>query len=350
MANPALVFEELVVISLNRYFDWVHQVQAALLRWNYKLRKEQINLFEVITYASHQPELQLIDKTLCASSIIVDSQDTEAAKNKFLKSSEQLNVLLIKYIPGQPDAKWCTLPSLLQGWGVALPQHLLDLIEQHVVIPEEKETKRFQAGHNLSLNLTKALSLHELSVLVKGLEIFLQPIMDILDMLVFFKLHPSEMFNKYLQVYLKNESELDEQLNTNTLPAFSFTVPAAGTQPDYHSSPMGLPRDVLLRAANHTHDLILKLMQGTATYVDIIAKGELNLNELDIEQEFVILHCCSDYLNFPLASYEGLAGVRNMLELFQYVDHIHTIHNVCEQYQLQGCLKDPQLVELCQLV
>ena len=353
-----------MVISLNRYFDWIHQVQTALLRWNYKLRKEQINLFEIITYASHQPELQLIGKTLCASSVIVDSQDTEAVKNKFLKSSDQLNVLLIKYIPGQPDAKWCTLPSLLQGWGVILPQHLLDLIAQHVVFPGEEETKevfeiyttcstnwRFQASHNLSLKLTKALSLHELSILVKGLETFLQPIMDVLDMLVFFKLHPSEMFDKYLQVYLKSESELEEQRSTSTLPDFSFTVlSAAGTQPDNHSLAMGLPRDVLLRAANHTCDLILKLMQGTATYLDIIAKGELNLSELAIEQEFAILHSCPAYLNFPPASYEGLAGVRNMLELFQFVDHIQTIYNVCEQYQLQGCLKDPQLVELCQLV
>ena len=37
--------------------------------------------------------------------------------------------------------------------------------------------------------------------------------MDVLDMLVFFKLHPSEMFDKYLQVYLKKESEpgIEEQ-------------------------------------------------------------------------------------------------------------------------------------------
>ena len=130
-----------MVISLNRYFDWIHQVQTALLRWSYKLKKEQINLFEIIIYASHQPQLQHIGETVCASSIIVDNQDAEAANNKFLKSSEQLNVLLIKYIPGQHDIKWCTLPSLLQGWGVALPPHLLDLIAQHVVFPGEEETK-----------------------------------------------------------------------------------------------------------------------------------------------------------------------------------------------------------------
>ena len=39
-----------------------------------------------------------------------------------------------------------------------------------------------------------------------------------------------------------------------------------------------------------------------------------------------------------------------MLELFQFIHHIRTIHSVCKQYQLQGCLKDSQLVKLLHLV
>ena len=52
----------------------------------------------------------------------------------------------------------------------------------------------------------------------------------------------------------------------------------------------------------------------------------------------------------PVSSCKGLAGVRSMLELFQYIHHIKTIHSVCEQYQLQGCLEDVELDELCTLV
>ena len=58
-------------------------------------------------------------------------------------------------------------------------------------------------------------------------------------------------------------------------------------------------------------------MQETATYSEIVAERELNLEKLDIELEFNVLHSFLAYLQLPLASYEGLTGVRSMLELFQ---------------------------------
>ena len=333
--------------------------------------QQQINYDEILTYASQQQLLEHLAQTVCATSAIVDSQDTQAVKNNLLIAFEQLNAFLIRYIPGQPDAKWCSLPSLLQVCGVAFPPRLMDLISRHIVFPGEENKAGellnnpltpstngiFQLGHDISLKLTKTLTLKELYVLAQGLEAFLQPVMDVLDMLVFFKLHPSEMFDKYLQVYLKKESELGtkEQSSTTTLSAFSFTVPVfSATSVRPHSADQsageGLPLRVLLRAMNHTHELVRKLMQGTATYSEIVAEGELNLEKLDIEREFSALHSFSAYLQLPLASYEGLAGVRSMLELFQYIHHIRTIHSVCEQYQLQGCLEDPELVELLRSV
>ena len=166
-----------------RYFDWVYQIQTTLLEWYQKFTKKHINYDEIIMYASHQPQLEHLGKILGASSAIV--KDTETAKNEFLIAFEQLNILLIKYIPGKPDAKWCTLPSLLQGYGVALPPKLLDLISQCVVLPGEVKTGklletspsfnttgRFQPGHDVSLKLNKALTHHELSELVEGLDTF----------------------------------------------------------------------------------------------------------------------------------------------------------------------------------
>ena len=359
-----------VVISLYRYFDWVHQVQATLLKWYQKFTEEHINYDQIFTYTTHQRQLENIGKCLGASSAIV--KDTETIKNNFLIAFEKLNVILIKYIPGKPDAKWCTLPSLLQDWGVALPPDLFDLLSQHVVFPGEERagkllktplspntTGAFQPGHDISLKLTRELTLHKLSDLVKGLKTFLQPVMDVLDMLVFFKLHPSEMFDKYIQVYLEKDPETEsvvrEQHSKNTLSTLSFTVPtftAVSMQPQQgdQNPAEGLPLGVLQRAMNCTHDLIEKLMLGTATYSDIIAKGELNLEKLDIEQEFSTLRSFSTYLKLPVTSQEGLAGVRSMLELFQYIHHIRTIHSVCVQYHLQGCVNDAQLVELMRLV
>ena len=116
-----------------------------------------------------------------------------------------------------------------------------------------------------------------------------------------------------------------------------------------HSAVEGVSLHVLQRAINSTRELVMKLMQGTAAYSEIVAEGELNLENLNIAQEFNALQNFSAYLKPPLASYEGLAGVQSILELFQYVHHIRSIQSVCEQYQLKGCLEDPQLVELCKL-
>ena len=337
-----------------RYFHWVCHVQAVLLEWKEKFMQQECNYDEIFIYTSQQSQLKRLGQTFFVSSAIVDAQ---AVKNTFLNVFEQLNVLLIKYIPGQPDAKWCTLPSLLHDHGVALPPHLLNLISEHVLFPGEERVEElldsplspdisgiFQPGHDISLKLTKTLSLQELSNLVERLKKFLQPIMDVLDILVFFKLHPSKMFDQYLQAYLNKEREPREQHTTTT---FSSTAPSTRMMEDQNKVE-GVPLRLLQKAVVHTQEMIMQLMQGTAVYSEIVAEGELSLENLNIEQEFIILSSFSEYSKLPLVNYEVLASVQNMLELFQYVHHIRNIHTVCEQYQQQGFKGDPKLIKLCQ--
>ena len=358
----------------------MHQVQAVLSEWHQRFNEQQVNYDEILFYARHHQKLEKLRQTICAFSPIV--KDTQSMKNTFLSTFEQLNVLIIRYIPGQLDTEWCTLLCLLQNWGVVLPSHLLDPIVQHVVLPgqvkagELLETPlppntsgEFQPpGQDISLKLTKAFTLHNLCEVVGGLQRFLLPLLDVIDMLIFFKLYPSEIFNKYLQYYLRKESETEvkekcsvreseelEQYNIATIPAFLHspfpTLPSVTMQshPDDQSSVQGIPLDVLQKAMNCTRDLIMKLMRGTTACSDIIAKGKLNLEKLDIEQELSTLCRSAMHLKLPVGSCEGLGGVRRILELFQYIHHIQTIHSVCEQFRLQGCLRDRNLVELCNL-
>ena len=90
----------------------MHQVQAVLLEWHQKFNEQQVNYDEILFYACHQLKLEKLFQTICASSPIV--KDIQSMKSMFLSAFEQLNILLIKYIPGKPDTKWCTLLSLLQ--------------------------------------------------------------------------------------------------------------------------------------------------------------------------------------------------------------------------------------------
>ena len=345
-----------MILSMYRYFDWVRDVQGVLLKWKEMFIQQECNYDEIVIYTSRQSQIKHLAQTFCVSSAIVDAQ---AVKNTFLNDFEQLNVLLIKYIPGQPDAKWCNLPSLLHHHGVTLSQHLLKQISQHVLFPEEERVEelldsplspnisgKFQPGHDISLKLTKTLSLRELSNLVKELKTFLEPITDVLDVLVFFKLHLSKVFDKYIQAYLNTKSELREQHTTT----FLSMVPSTCMMKDQNKVE-GVTLYLLQKAVVHTHKVIRKLMQGTAMYSEIVAEGELNLENLNIEQEFIMLQSFLAYYlkpQPPLASYEVWASVQSILELFQYVHHIRNIHSVCEQYQQQGFQGDPELIKLCQ--
>ena len=356
---------------LSRYFDWVRKVQDVLFSWRDKFLQHGANYDEILLYASNQPMLDQLGHTICASPAVVDSQDIQKIKNTLLQDYETLNVYLIRYIPGQPDVKWSTLPSLLADNGVALPANLLDPISKYIQFPGEERplpggpllnplpsntSGMFQPGHEIFLKLSKSMTLKDLSLLVQGLQSYLDPIIDHLDMLVFFKLHRSEMFNKHLRLQLRKESEMAQQKShtPSVLPQFAFPVPifsgASFRREDQETTEDSVPLNVLLNSLTTTKELFLKLIHGTATYFEIIAEGELNLETLDIEKEFNTLSNFSAYLNLPPANYEGLSGVRSMLELFQYTIHIQNIDSVCEQYHLQGCQNDEQLHRLLHVV
>ena len=180
-------------------------------------------------------------------------------------------------------------------------------------------------------------------------------------MLVFFKLHKSSLFDKYLRHFLKKiAEELQEpQELVSRIPVqdIPFSIPFV-TSPGSFVLPPSLacnnsqtkPRDNLVRGLVSTQMLLKKIMLATATYSEIVAEDEGMLKGLDIEQEFAILHEYGQYNHLTGATCEGLDGVRNMLELFQYTTHVNNIRSVCGQYKLKGCLDDPKLKDLCAIM
>ena len=334
-----------------------------------------MNYDDIMLYASYQAQLEELCSIVCVSVASLTAQNLQDVKTTFLQQFEQLNVFLLRYIPGQPDAHWCTLPSLLAEYGVALPPTLLHPISMYILFPGEERglagkllenplspttspTSQFQPGHEACrLRLSKKISLRSLSALVQELQTFLIPVIEHINVLVFFKLHHSEMFEKYLRLYFRKETAESETTLSHAsagIESFAFSMPVFSSmlpeeEQERDEAVEGLPLPLVERCLARTVNLLLKLMDGTATYSEIIAEGELNLEKLDIEQEFNTLTGFAAFLNRS-ASQQGLAGVRSMLELFQFTVHIQSIQSVCEQYHLQGCLEDKALHNLLTLV
>ena len=342
-----------------------------LEHWNKKFHHQDISYDEVLLYASNYSKLNSLGNMVCASNLVIDIDMLQNIKTTFLNDFEILNVHLLKYIPGQPDAKWCILPALLEDYGIYLPQNVRDIILKKVwfpgklgQIPEDQlgtplmfsTSSQFQPGHDISLKLHRNTSLCDLIRLVREISHFQCPLMDHLDMLVFFKLHQSVLFDKYLRLYLKKIIKIQQQ-SRKTLShiqfsesGFSLNFPSAFSPVSRHD-PMeeGLSIYDLVQGLRNTHELIKKIMSGIATYSEIIAEDELMLQNLDVEREFSILSGYILLSKLSMGQYEGLDGNRNILELFQYASHIQNIHSVCKQYNLRKCLQDPLLHELAEL-
>lgn len=305
-----------------RYFVWVAEIHRVLDYWCNKFHLHDISYNEVIHYESTHNNLVLLGHTLHVSSLVVD---VCSVKNNILNTYEELNALLLCYIPGQPDAKWCALPFLLEKYRVYLPQEVQKFLENKVYfpgpgsrIPWDQLSKFTATDQTLYLRLHKNVTLKELSHFVQCIRSFQQPLIEYREMLIFFKLKNGLLFNKYLCHY---QELFKEQC---------------------------LPMDILVSALESTSTLICKIMEGTATYSEIIAEDKLTIEQLDIRKEFLILsEYCKGFLKLNFnADYGGFNGYLNILELFKFAVHISNIKTVCEQYHLEKCLHDPHLQEL----
>lgn len=117
---------------------------------------------------------------------------------------------------------------------------------------------------------------------------------DHISMLVFFKLSNSVLFDTYLRYYLKKFAE-SYQVPRDTLSRmqftdFDFSAESPFVAPSSKRDPtQSVPMYNLVKALETTTNLIDKIIQGTATYSEIIAENQLIFQQLEIKKELTIL-------------------------------------------------------------
>ena len=255
---------------------------------------------------------------------------------------------------------------MLSKYGVALPGAILLALKQHITFPGETKTagkKDLRLNHpiecsvsntfcpdqDIQLEITCEMTMDKLKALVHDIESFLMPAQPYMDLLTFFFLRDSEIFDKHLKLQLcKQEESQKPARKVSPAPLIVLPVMAIETKPTdvIKGVSIGTLGDVLMAVK----ELLLKLIKGSASYNDITADGTLTLKSLDIDHEFSILNQYAEHAQINIRDAEGLKGVKAMLELFQYTRHIRVINDICEQFRLEKCLKDPNLIELVTLV
>ena len=374
-------------VDVIRYFQWVKKAQDVLIMWQRKFLHNEVNYDDILTYDTHHASIDQLGQALCANMLVVDRQVVQDVKNLFIDHFDQLNSYLLRYIPGHPEARWCTppaltyygssrwyipghsracwctLPALLTYYGSSLPLHIQETISNHILFPGEQKplvgqllcsnisvtgTGPFQPGHEISLKLSKALTLKELNELLQDIKASLQCILEHLDMLVFFHLQQSEIIEKNLLKHLEEATKAaaTSLVRSAASPELSFILSYQLRVSKQKQEPV-VTLEMLGQALDSVHNLIHRLADGTATYAEIVAWGALQLESLNIQRELEIFTQYAKHTG--IAHIEGLAGIQSMLELLQFTPHINMIHRVCEQYQLKGCLTDPTLHQLMDL-
>lgn len=342
------------------------KIECILKLWREKLDLRKVNFDEILLYANNCNDLCNKVGRMIASELIFDSQKVESLKESFCILFDELNFRLIKYIPHQPDGKWCSFVSLLEDYNVSLPQKLQNFISTKIWFPGyESNIPKDQIGNHpissnlkckfqleVSLKLEKNITLSELSGIVSELEEFQKLFPEkLLNMFVFFKLQYSIMFDKYLRFYIKEIIKSQQECQENFHHISSFTTES------FHSlatndmpSDSKFSIDNLVKALESTSELLENIMLGTSPYSEIISEDKLTLDEFEIEKEFSILSEYIQVYNLSADHRDGLSGVRNIVELFQYTTYVENIESVCEQYHLSNCLKDPKFKALSDIM
>ena len=214
-------------------------------------------------------------------------------------------------------------------YGIGLPKALQVRLERFIVLPGEStnQTKfslqqhalapsingKFQPPQPVSLMLTEGFTVTEMGKFIRELEYFLVPIQDYMDMLIFFTLHDSELFS----IYLRQSVKLGGDLN------------------------------MFVQALMHVNSLLVQLCQGEVNYFQTTANGAVSLETLDFTNEFGILVKSKKLGKLPgVDNTQGLTQVRNMVHLVRILSRILVVRQVCQQYQLEACLNDENLVKL----
>jgi hypothetical protein len=303
----------------------------------------------VLHFGQYQKDLEEIN--ICDSSVLIDTDHVLSVLRDFKETFNKLNALLLWYV----DNKWCSFPSLLEEYGVHLPEKIQVFINYRVSFPDQDgqhsmqklgtpiplcADRNFKLDSEISCRLHKDVTYNELLDVVNEIKCFLQPVSKYRQVLVLFK-NEGTLFHKYLQNYLDCQTSPDDSpMEFTSISSFSAIPPMSPIQQE---KPQGTSMDTFINGVEHASKLIVRVMSGYATYLEITAGDERMLEGLDIEREFAIL---SKYADLTGSDFSGGSGVQSILELPQYTKHCKNIIEVCKQYNLRACLKDPTLIEL----
>ena len=89
-----------------KYYVWIQQIHNVFSNWNENILCQAINHDDMLELASSHSSICKVAKAVCAMSTIVPDEDIARMKRTYLEDFEELNLLLLRYVPEVPRVKW----------------------------------------------------------------------------------------------------------------------------------------------------------------------------------------------------------------------------------------------------
>ena len=319
-----------------RYFEWVHEVQDILKELNDKLVHREITVHAIMNIKDGDKNFECLSSMMCVHS----SVNIKQMKQTCSLLLEEVNIILLKNIPGQPLNKIVILPELLSEYHVALPQNLQDMLSKYVVYPSNETSlliesshlvadSRSQPDHKPTVELSRSITMSELVAFAEELNNIHESLQKFTAMFTFFKFHSSALFHGCLNAQHFSHTEEPQSLQ----------IKDATTPLQYKEFGIDLP--CFVSYLKNVQKLILKFLNGQCDYIDIVQidpEGHLEMTrDVEILQQYSAVFG---------VSCNGLMDTSSMFNLHKLVCQFKNIIFVCHQFKLEECLKDSRLCEL----
>ena len=89
-----------------KYYVWIQQIHEVFSHWNHKFQILAANHDDMLTLTCSHSSICKVAKAVCAMSIIVSGEHIAKMSRVYLQDFEELNLLLLRYVPEVPRAKW----------------------------------------------------------------------------------------------------------------------------------------------------------------------------------------------------------------------------------------------------
>ena len=345
--TTSVVAEQEQSEHIKQYISWFDQLTGLLTLLYNRITLGACNFDELVQYQSRQRELSQLFNSVLSDEI---TPHIQKAISDFQNMMVELNRILVLSVPGVPDV-FTTLFDILHRYSVTLPAGISKhLVPSRASFSDDMSLNAAQletivqskTHHNLCIHVTKCTQIQTLYKLVSDLSKFVQPIKQYTPVLAYFQLNHSLIFNQYMETEIKKLLEPEAAKNLKKhIWDFNVDTETQIVQRDCSVH-------VLAEAASKVITRIIKLLEGTLTYVQIHADGLVDLRQLDADKEFRVLDTLakSNHLNIKGGGHRSLNGFRELLEIFQLPEYIDCIHEICKQYNLSGCIEDPTFIQV----